>query len=136
VNISRIFLRTWLSLVSLVGFLMVWLYLARASEPQSTLETPQPDVTATAGLSPIPELDSLIKPVTLTPGSVKTFKVITPTTLPADKPTVQPPAPLPTTLPTAISTIAPLPQPTATPTMLAISQTPTSVPPRLRTGPA
>jgi hypothetical protein len=134
VNITKIFLRTWLSLVSLVGFLMVWLYLARASEPPVSRETPQTDATATAALTPIPDLDSLIKPVTLTPGSVKTFNLITATLQPADKPTAKPPAPLPTFLPTALPTIAALPQPTATPTLLAITQTPTSVPPRLRTG--
>jgi hypothetical protein len=130
------FARTWVSLVSMVGFLLVWLYLARASEPRDNQGTPQPNPTsptATVVLPPVPDIDALVAAVTITPGNIKSFNLIIPSPLPTGAPTSAPPVIPPTVLPTQLATIVPMPQPTAIPTLQATANIPTATP-WLRTG--
>ena len=132
-NINKSFIRSWISLVSVAGFIASWFFFVRASEVRKNQQGPNPDATVQVNLTPIPNLDDLITSVPATLEGVQKFTLF----IPIDQPTPLPIATLPkkSALPTAIPTLAPILLPTSAPVQPSLTPGPVvQVTPRFHTG--
>ncbi len=140
------FLRSWLALASISGFLAGWIYIAEAAERQGPVDGPTP-TPLVPPFTPIPNVDDLVTQLPVPTGSVKVFRVILPNrpspTLPAASPMPTGARVIPTPVPTLFQpTMAPIITPTElppTPTqVMPLMPMPThsnvNMPPRFQTG--
>jgi len=70
-SLYRKFLRAWLTVASLMGFLLGWIFIAHTIEPENSI-TSTTGETLTVDMPAIPSVDSLEDPSTVT-SDLQTF---------------------------------------------------------------